>query len=242
MRPEIEQIRAIIDGTLNNYGFVSTNARRSACKTILDKLGVLEAALGEAESGVAPVGFYLDMTVDQLRGHCITSNAEEFLTYLQSCIRPVLPETVDDLPYGSIEDIAAEACGDYDRTFFTVTDPGSPDGDSSVFTPFHEQPGRSFAKPPIPEPKDQERTQTTPFPPRPRSVDPNNTNAHEERMLKWFTYDHLPANLQAASAPWCELAVLLCHTTKPGPERTVALRKLLEGKDAAVRATLQPGA
>lgn len=28
---------------------------------------------------------------------------------------------------------------------------------------------------------------------------------------------------------------------KPGPERTVALRKLLEAKDAAVRARLSPG-
>lgn len=75
-----------------------------------------------------------------------------------------------------------------------------------------------------------------------KTIQPSATNAHEERMLKWFTYNHLPANLQAVSAPWCELAVLVSHQLKSGPERTVALRKLLEGKDAAVRAALQPGA
>lgn len=63
----------------------------------------------------------------------------------------------------------------------------------------------------------------------------------EERMLKWFAYEHLPANLQAVSKPFGELAASLCQTIPPGPERTVALRKLLEGKDAAVRAVLNPG-
>lgn len=93
----------------------------------------------------------------------------------------------------------------------------------------------------VPEPETPERIHTTPFPNRP-APQPSATNAHEERMLKWFTYDHLPANLQTVSAPWCELAVLVSHQLKSGPERTVALRKLLEGKDAAVRAALQPGA
>ena len=63
----------------------------------------------------------------------------------------------------------------------------------------------------------------------------------EERMLKWFKYDHLPPNLQAASKPFGELAASLCEMAIPGPERTVALRKLLEAKDAAVRAVLNPG-
>lgn len=63
----------------------------------------------------------------------------------------------------------------------------------------------------------------------------------EERMLKWFAYSHLPEHLQAASKPFGELAVWLCETAEPGPERTVALRKLLEAKDAAVRAKLNPG-
>lgn len=38
-----------------------------------------------------------------------------------------------------------------------------------------------------------------------------------------------------------ELALALVETLEPGPERTVALRKLLEAKDAAVRAKLEPG-
>lgn len=63
----------------------------------------------------------------------------------------------------------------------------------------------------------------------------------EERMLKWFVYDHLPEQLKEVSFVFCELAKTLCMLTDPGPERTVALRKLLEAKDAAVRAKLHPG-
>lgn len=64
----------------------------------------------------------------------------------------------------------------------------------------------------------------------------------EERMMKWFAYSHLPEHLQAVSKPFGELAELMCRTIDTGPERTVALRKLLEAKDAAVRAKLNPGA
>lgn len=60
-------------------------------------------------------------------------------------------------------------------------------------------------------------------------------------MLKWFKYDHLPAHLQEISKPFGELAERLVSEISPGPERTVALRKLLEAKDAAVRAKLNPG-
>ena len=60
-------------------------------------------------------------------------------------------------------------------------------------------------------------------------------------MLKWFKYNHLPAHLQAASDPFGELAQKIVDEVAPGPERTVALRKLLESKDAAVRAKLNPG-
>ncbi|MFG0262869.1 MAG: hypothetical protein ACF788_10810 [Novipirellula sp. JB048] len=64
---------------------------------------------------------------------------------------------------------------------------------------------------------------------------------NEERMLKWFEYDHLPGHLQIVSKPFGELAKTFVSLTDPGPERTVALRKLLEAKDAAVRARLNPG-
>lgn len=63
----------------------------------------------------------------------------------------------------------------------------------------------------------------------------------EERMLKWFEYAHLPEHLQAVSQIFHTAAVLLVEHVEPGPERTVALRKLLEAKDAAVRAKVHPG-
>ena len=69
---------------------------------------------------------------------------------------------------------------------------------------------------------------------------PENT-PKEERMLRWFQYEHLPPHLQEASKPFCDLAIHVVVHTDPGPERTVALRKLLEAKDAAVRAKLNPG-
>jgi hypothetical protein len=55
------------------------------------------------------------------------------------------------------------------------------------------------------------------------------------RMAKFFAYDHLPPALREASRPWCALAFHVVATQPRTPERTVALRKLLEGKDAAVR-------
>ncbi len=61
----------------------------------------------------------------------------------------------------------------------------------------------------------------------------------EERILAHFTYGHLPMPLAAVSRPFCELAHSLVKDLPPGPERSVALRKLLEGKDAAVRAALK---
>lgn len=62
-----------------------------------------------------------------------------------------------------------------------------------------------------------------------------------DRMLKWFAFTHLPEKLQAISSPFGDLANHICNTVEQGPERTVALRKLLEAKDAAVRAVVQPG-
>lgn len=59
-----------------------------------------------------------------------------------------------------------------------------------------------------------------------------------ERMLAYFQYEHLPPDLQAVSQPFAELAIHLAHSLPQNPERTVALRKLLEAKDCAVRARL----
>lgn len=63
----------------------------------------------------------------------------------------------------------------------------------------------------------------------------------EDRMLKWFGYLHLPDTLKEVSKRFHDLASVLVAVIEPGPERTVALRKLLEAKDAAVRAKLTPG-
>lgn len=60
----------------------------------------------------------------------------------------------------------------------------------------------------------------------------------EDRMLQFFVYEHLPAHLQAVSAPFGDLARKLVADLPSNPERTVALRKLLEAKDCAVRALL----
>lgn len=57
-------------------------------------------------------------------------------------------------------------------------------------------------------------------------------------ILKYFTYGHLPPHLQAHSRPFAELAVRIVAKVPASAERTVALRKLLESKDAAVRAAL----
>ena len=63
----------------------------------------------------------------------------------------------------------------------------------------------------------------------------------EERMMKWFEYGHLTGDLRLTSEKFHALASNICGDVPAGPERTVALRKLLESKDAAVRATLHPG-
>jgi len=63
----------------------------------------------------------------------------------------------------------------------------------------------------------------------------------DERMLKWFEYAHLPEHLGSVSRSFHAVAHQLCDDCEPGPERTVALRKLLEAKDAAVRARVHPG-
>lgn len=60
----------------------------------------------------------------------------------------------------------------------------------------------------------------------------------KDRMMQFFAYEHLPAHLQAVSKPFGELAENIVENLPSNPERTVALRKLLEAKDCAVRALL----
>lgn len=64
-----------------------------------------------------------------------------------------------------------------------------------------------------------------------------NPTTAPEHILQFFAYEHLPPHLQAVSAPFGELAAKVMELPR-NPERTVALRKLLEAKDSAVRALL----
>jgi len=72
-----------------------------------------------------------------------------------------------------------------------------------------------------------------------------------EHIMQFFAYEHLPQHLQDVSKPFADLARAIVgeESGMPAgtsvqfplprnPERTVALRKLLEAKDAAVRARL----
>ena len=58
-------------------------------------------------------------------------------------------------------------------------------------------------------------------------------------MMKHFKYDHLPEVLQRVSEPFCLLAET-CNKKLPECEqKRITLQKLLEAKDAAVRAALE---
>lgn len=62
-------------------------------------------------------------------------------------------------------------------------------------------------------------------------------HANTEALLKFFKWEHLPPKLQEVSKPFAELAQQMAQKLD-GPELTVGLRKLLEAKDAMVRAAL----
>jgi hypothetical protein len=85
----------------------------------------------------------------------------------------------------------------------------------------------------------------------------NTTTKPAEHIMQFFETEHLSPKLQAIAQPFCDLAraivgeqpesdppVFVHQRDEFGtarglprnPERTVALRKLLEAKDAAVRA------
>jgi len=59
-----------------------------------------------------------------------------------------------------------------------------------------------------------------------------------DHLTQFFGFSHLPEHLAEISKPFAELAAWIVVTLPPNPERTVALRKLLEAKDCAVRARL----
>jgi hypothetical protein len=63
----------------------------------------------------------------------------------------------------------------------------------------------------------------------------------DDHIVQFFAYAHLPGHLQAVSKPFGDLAGFIVESLPRNPERTVALRKLLEAKDAAVRALVAKG-
>jgi hypothetical protein len=58
-------------------------------------------------------------------------------------------------------------------------------------------------------------------------------------ILQFFEYGHLPEHLKVVSKPFGDLAQTIVDNLPHNSERSVALRKLLESKDAAVRAAIQ---
>jgi len=56
--------------------------------------------------------------------------------------------------------------------------------------------------------------------------------------IRFFSYEHLPAELQTVSRPCAELARQMEELLPDGPEKSAGMRKLLEAKDCFVRAAL----
>ena len=59
-----------------------------------------------------------------------------------------------------------------------------------------------------------------------------------EYLLQFFSYEHLPPHLAVISKRFHDLAHVIVSETPRNPERTTALRKLVEAKDCAVRAVI----
>lgn len=59
-----------------------------------------------------------------------------------------------------------------------------------------------------------------------------------KEILRFFEFNHLPGDLQMVSQQFHSTAHWIANNVPDCAEKTVALRKLLEAKDAAVRATL----
>jgi len=55
-------------------------------------------------------------------------------------------------------------------------------------------------------------------------------------MMQFFECANMPLDEQVIAAPIMVVAEVVVISINAGPERTVALRKLLEARDAAIRA------
>lgn len=59
-------------------------------------------------------------------------------------------------------------------------------------------------------------------------------------VARYFSYGHLPPELQPVARCCADLADTMISQLSDGPELTTGLRKLLEAKDCFVRAALGP--
>lgn len=64
---------------------------------------------------------------------------------------------------------------------------------------------------------------------------------YDDSILRYFRYAHFPYHVAEIAKFFADVAHELSHRLPDGPEKSVALRKLLESKDAAVRASLELG-
>lgn len=61
---------------------------------------------------------------------------------------------------------------------------------------------------------------------------------HVFAILRYFSWSHLPVHLQPVSRTMAETALKMCGMVPDSAELVTGLRKLLEAKDAFVRAAL----
>lgn len=57
-------------------------------------------------------------------------------------------------------------------------------------------------------------------------------------VMQFFEFSHLPVNLQYISSPFYDLAQSIHETLPNNEQKIMALHKLLEAKDCAVRAVV----
>jgi hypothetical protein len=63
-------------------------------------------------------------------------------------------------------------------------------------------------------------------------------HAATEHLLQFYKFNHLEGDLRVVSEKFAKLAMDIAEALPDNPEKTVALRKLLEAKDCAVRCQL----
>jgi hypothetical protein len=58
---------------------------------------------------------------------------------------------------------------------------------------------------------------------------------NKDDVQRYFSYGHLPEKLQKVSAPICDAAKDMFELVPDGPQKDIAMQKMLEAKDAFVR-------